>query len=243
MRLVTAPAKRAWMDATHERFANRCLPLLIANQAGWFVLNSHDLRVRWNGGTSRSDLALMYFSGERPYPAVSAFGFGILTFHIPYLFRTTPGYNLLARGPANLPKDGAAPIEGLIETDWSVATFTMSWQITRRDETVVFDEGEPICMIVPQRRGELERVRPRIRPLAEEPRLAQSHVAWSRSRTDFSGQMRTFDVPNPQLNWQKHYFRGEFATGETEREHQLKLALREFDGAGPVPGRRLTSRD
>jgi hypothetical protein len=47
--LVPAPVSRSWMDATVERYAYRCLPLLIANQAGWFVLNSHELRATWNG--------------------------------------------------------------------------------------------------------------------------------------------------------------------------------------------------
>ena len=40
--------------------------------------------------------------------AESLFGHGILTWTLPYLFRTPPGYNLLARGPANWPKDGSA---------------------------------------------------------------------------------------------------------------------------------------
>jgi hypothetical protein len=58
MRLVVAPADRDWMDATHYRFANRCLPLRIAAQAGWFILNSHALRVIWNGGNDTSDIEL-----------------------------------------------------------------------------------------------------------------------------------------------------------------------------------------
>ncbi len=49
MRLVTASSSRDWMDATPNRFANRCLPLRIASQVGWFVLNGHALRVTWNG--------------------------------------------------------------------------------------------------------------------------------------------------------------------------------------------------
>ncbi len=64
------------------------------------------------------------------YPATSMFGHGILTFHIPFLVRTHPGYNLLVRGPANMPRDGVSPLEGIVETDWAVATFTMSWQLT-----------------------------------------------------------------------------------------------------------------
>ena len=41
MRLVPAGRERAWMNATPGCFAYRCLPMVMANQAGWFVLNSH----------------------------------------------------------------------------------------------------------------------------------------------------------------------------------------------------------
>src|SRR5215210_2886065 len=110
MRLVTAPSSRDWMDATPNRFANRCLPLRIANQAGWFVLNSHALRVTWNGGNDLSDLEIESLNGEERYPASSHFGSGILTFNLPFLFRTPKGYNLHVRGPVNWPKDGAYPL-------------------------------------------------------------------------------------------------------------------------------------
>ena len=52
MRLVPAPVQRSWMTETNQHFANRCLPLLLANQAGWLLLNSHPLRVLWSGGDS-----------------------------------------------------------------------------------------------------------------------------------------------------------------------------------------------
>ena len=48
----------------------------------------------------------------------------------------------------------------MIETDWSVATFTMNWKLTRPHWPVTFEIGEPICMVVPQRRGELESFHP-----------------------------------------------------------------------------------
>jgi hypothetical protein len=94
MRLSTAPASRDWMDAIPYRFANRCLPLRIANQTGWFVLNSHPLRVTWNGGNENSDLEIESLREEASYPASSHFGSGILTWNIPFLFRTPVGYNL-----------------------------------------------------------------------------------------------------------------------------------------------------
>ena len=45
-------------------------------------------------------------------PMSSHFGYGILTWTLPYLFRTPPDWNLLARGPSNLPKDGIQALEG-----------------------------------------------------------------------------------------------------------------------------------
>ena len=50
-------------------------------------------------------------------PAVSHFGHGILTFHMPCLFRTEPGVDLMVQGPINRPKDAIAPLSGIIETD------------------------------------------------------------------------------------------------------------------------------
>ncbi|HEX7975935.1 MAG TPA: DUF6065 family protein, partial [Anaerolineales bacterium] len=118
--MASAPGNRAWMQATDQHFANRFLPMLVANQSGWFILCSHGFRVIWDGGVETSSLRILYLNGEPLYPATSMFGYGILTFVISFLFRTPPGYNLLARGPANLPKDGIAPLEGVIETDWAV---------------------------------------------------------------------------------------------------------------------------
>ena len=41
--LRPAPADRPWMDATHERYAYRCLPLTIANAHGWEILCAEGL--------------------------------------------------------------------------------------------------------------------------------------------------------------------------------------------------------
>jgi Family of unknown function (DUF6065) len=41
-----------------------------------------------------------------------------------------PGYNLYVRGASNFPKDGAYALDGIFETDWAVATFTMNCKLT-----------------------------------------------------------------------------------------------------------------
>jgi hypothetical protein len=235
MRLVPAATRRTWMDSTYNRFANRCLPMVIANQCGWFILNSHSFKARWSGENNADALRIFYTSGDAPYPAESVFGRGILTFHIPYLFRTPAGYNILARGPANLPKDGATALEGLVETDWTPATFTMNWQITRSGQSVLFEKDEPICMIVPQRRGELERFRPTCENIEDDIETSQNYYQWARSRRQFIGSRKSRPSDADIDNSQNHYLRGTSLDGVKFPEHQTAVRLREFrDDDGDV---------
>lgn len=165
MPIVPAPRGRDWIERVPGVAAKSCAPLLVANQSGWLVLSVHKVAATWDGGAGPESLRLEHLRGDPPYLAQSVFGAGILTWRIPYLFRTVPGYNLLVRGPANMPKYGVQPLEGTIETDWVESAFTMSWQMMRPNHAVLFDIGEPVAMLVPQLRGELEIFRPEIREL------------------------------------------------------------------------------
>jgi len=229
MRLIPGPASRGWMDATPEHFANRCLPLLIANQSGWFILSPITVRATWRGGNAKQSLEIEYLDGEEPFPARSHFGSGILTWNLPYIFRTPPGFNLLARGPANMPKDGISALEGVIETDWATSTFTMNWKLTRTNYPVTFLRGEPICMIVPQRRGELEQFDPIVRPLSSEPDIETSYKAWSESRETFLTEVVKKGSEANRQQWQKDYFQGVDDNGTRFSGHQTKLKLKPFD--------------
>jgi hypothetical protein len=230
MPIVPAQQARQWMDQTTDRFAYRCLPLLIANQHGWFILNSHRIRCVWNGGTQPRDLAVIDRGGPpgTPCPAESHFGHGVLTFNLNYLFRTPPGWNLWARGPANWPRDGIAPLEGIIETDWSVATFTMNWKLTTPNQPVDFAPGDPICMITPVRRGEIESWKPLVRDITAEPKLSAAFEAWSESRSRFNKDLRLKESEAARAKWQKEYLQG-YGPGVKAPQHQTKLVLREFE--------------
>ncbi|GLF92624.1 DUF6065 family protein [Streptomyces yaizuensis] len=230
--IVPAPARRDWWDGTTLHYAYRCLPLLMANQNGWWVLNDRAFTVRWNGGTATSDLCVRYADGGTgARPAMSHFGHGILTFQVPYLFRTPPGWNLVVRGPANLPKDGAHPLEGLVETDWAVATFTMNWKITRPGAEIGFEAGEPFLMLLPQRRGELERFRAAEVPISRMPD-ADDHRAWHDSRMGFAHEILAADAAVAADMWQRHYMRGTHpAADQPFPGHQRRLRLRDFSPA------------
>jgi len=236
MRLVPAPASRAWMEATDVRFAHRCLPLLIANQSGWYLLSEHKLRVIWNGGKTLDSLRIEHLEGERPYSAASHFGHGILTFSLPYLFRTSPGYNLLIRGPANHPKDAISALEGVVETDWCPATFTVNWKLTRPNCPVVFERGEPIAMLVPQRRGEMESFRPLIRKQESDPQTLDSYRTWLNSRSQFLKDLQKPDSAAVRAKWQKNYFIGKMDKASGVDEHQTKLHLQSFKESDAAAG-------
>ena len=98
-----AGGKREWMDATPDKFAYRCLPLVMANQAGWVLRCPLNFSARWNGGSQGSDTKVTFPDGEGPNAGQirSHFGSGILTFSMPWLFRTSQGYGLWVRGPSN----------------------------------------------------------------------------------------------------------------------------------------------
>jgi hypothetical protein len=225
MEVSASTHSRPWMESSLQRFANRCLPLLIANQSGWSLVNDARFSVVWKGGDEREQTVIT-FDGDAPSePPSSHFGLGIITWDIPYLFRTPPGWNLLARGPANAPKDGITPLEGIIETDWTSAPFTMNWKLTRPDQEVVFEPGDVICTIVPQRRGELESFHTEYRELAEIPEVREKFDAWAESRRVFAAD------PANRLDWQKHYFRGETPWKDPAPEHQTRLRLCPFSNA------------
>ena len=226
--LEPAPTNRDWMDATLQRFAYRCLPLNVANQAGWIIRSPLRVTARWNGGAQLKDLRLWFSKGSADTRVLSHFGTGILTFTIPFLFRTPPGINLWVKGPANFLKDGIQPLEGVVETDWSEATFTMNWKLTRPDHTVRFEVGEPICQLVPVPRGLIESLDPIRRPLAENPELQGQYEKWRDSRKAFNQALANRDAAAVEQGWQKDYMLGRAVSGQVASDHQTKLIVREF---------------
>ena len=147
-----ARRERKWMEDAGTKSPYRCLPLVVANQYGWEILSTHHIRAVWDGTSEAEGLSVENLSGDGPLHASSHFGAGVLTFRIPFLFQTPDGWNLMVRGPTNNPKDGIAPLDGIVEADWTHSTFTMNWRFTRAG-TVEFMLGEPICLFFPIERG------------------------------------------------------------------------------------------
>ncbi len=226
--VVPAPIGRDWMSKMRQGWPHRCLPMLIANQGGWEVRNPCAVTVTWMGGNEPGAMSIApatRSSGQ--FLPSSHFGYGILTWHLPILFRTPPGYNLLVRGPANHPKDGISALEGIVETDWSSSSFSMNWKFTREYMPVRFDVGEPICMIVPQRRGELEEFTPELRLIESDEELHSKHEYFLGARGALGREQEAVEQDPRQRPG--NYTRGRHADGEPGAEdHQTRRHLRSF---------------
>ncbi len=232
--IAPAPVNRTWMSEmseTRKGWPNRCLPMLIANQSGWELRNRCAFTATWTGQENGADVMITPDKRDTDqFLPLSHFGNGILTWHLPMLFRTPAGYNLLVRGPANYPKDAVYPLEGIVETDWASASFSMSWKLTRKLMPVRFEVDEPICMIVPQRRAELEEFTPELRRIESDEDLQRKHELFLRSR-DAAKQIEQVArvAAGEPVEWQGDYSRGRHRDGEAGTpDHQTRRHLRSF---------------
>ena len=237
-----APAKRDWMDATPDAFAYRCLPLNIANSHGWEILNMRSFEAVWSGEVAPGAIDIR-FDPTEPVPSgahvkpMAHFGSGVLTFELPMMFRTPPGWNIWTMPPVNRFKDGIQALSGIIEADWSPYTFTMNWMFTRPGRTIRFATGEPIAHILPIKRGHVERFEPEIRSMYDDPDCLEQNRLWRESRSGFIDALEKREADAVKEKWQKAYYRGQRPDGrDGVKDHQIKLRVREF--TRPVPGPR-----
>ncbi len=229
--LEPAPFNRDWMDKAHLRHPYRCLPLVIANQAGWIIRSTSGFRAYWYGGPAKEDVVLQ-FDGPFDNRILSHFGSGVITFTVPFLFRTPPGVNLWVKGPSNFVKDGVQALEGVVETDWLASTFTMNWKITRVCEWIHFEKNEPFCMLVPVPRGFAESLTPQRIHIEKNPDLLAQYQAWEASRRSFLDQLSVREPEAVKRGWQKDYFQGRTPDGKEVPSHQTRLEIREFEKIG-----------
>lgn len=178
---------RDWMDETPSRYAYRCIPLTAANSMGWEILNPVDTEITWTGKDAGDQLDIRVTHAD-PFAAKPHFGSGTVTWYVPFLFRTPPGYGLMVTGPANHDKRDVTPLDAFIRTDWLPFPFTMNWRITKANEVVKFKAGEVICRIIPYPLALLNDMELEVRDLSEDPAFMQQVQQWDKNR---------------QLNYQK----------------------------------------
>jgi hypothetical protein len=227
-----ARGDRAWLAGFHDGFAYGCLPMIMANQHGWEICSPVSFTAVWNGGDSKGSLAILPDEpGE--HGLTSYFGKGILTFSFPAIFSLEPGYDLMLQGPANRPVDGASPLSGLIEVDWLISSAAMHWQLTRANHAVRFHKGDPLAVIFPVKRAELEAFAPDLRPLADDPERDRYIAEWRRSRNAFNEALRNPESPEFQQRWPGHYRRGTDMEGNPGApDHRTRQRLKPFATPG-----------
>ncbi len=108
----------------------------------------------------------------------------------------------------------------------------MNWKLTRPDNTVRFQRGEPICMVLPYPRGLLESCEPKCVPLSENQELEQAYRRWSAERDEFQERVAAGDLEAIEVGWQKDYFQGRDPGSEPVAGHQTRLSLRPFERDG-----------
>jgi hypothetical protein len=222
-------SKRKWMDDTNQSFAYRCLPLNIANMHGWEVRCHAPFRCYWTGGNAEQDLVIQSDAPKHLLPT-NIFGHGILTFHVHALIESEPGWNTLAMGPLNHPKDGITPLAGVIETDWSPYTFTMNWKVTRPHMWISFAEGEPYCFLMPVKRNYLSEFEPTLECIDPDSEKGIQHYEWAKSRNNFNKDLKVQGSQAQQDKWQKNYYTGKMPDGsdvEMDPAHNIKIRVPE----------------
>jgi Family of unknown function (DUF6065) len=193
--------KRVWLP----EFAYRCTPLAIANKSGLELCARWGISLRWNGGNKMEDLEVF----PESVWVVSHFGNGIVSFVIPWLFKTPRGWSLWVLGPANDPMDGIAPMEGVVETAWATMTFTMNWRMTVEDQWVHFVAGQPIGRVVPVRISAMRTLEVEQKGKADLPaRKRRVYDAWAKSRDEFLTRLARREPEAEKQGWQKNYHKG-----------------------------------
>lgn len=227
-----ASGKRDWMDATPDKFAYRCLPLVMANQAGWVITCPRTFSVVWNGKTDPHSSTLNFMDGQPPSKHIqSHFGSGVLTFSLPWLFRTETGYGIWARGPTNWPRENIQALDGIIETDWAPYTFTMNYKILKPKVEVYFKKGDPICHLLPIPLDMLESVQPEMLSIDENPQLKREFFEFSAHRSANIDKLKA----GQEGQWAMDYMRGHKPDGTPVVGHRKAFKLNDFGPPSSAP--------
>ena len=193
--IVPCTSERSWIDRLAEAGAAASPPVSLANTHGWELLVPAAFEIEWNGGPAATDLVVR---GIEPFPddfppeqfAASHAGLGIVSFNTGYLFRTPPGWNLLATGAFNEPRAGVAALTGIVETSATNDPLIMPW-LMLAPGIVRFEADQVFCTVIPIQANVLEAWEFAIHDLGDDPSLvpARDHIrdAWKTAGTNLFG--------------------------------------------------------
>lgn len=99
----------------------------------------------------------------------------------------------------------------------------MNWKFTTANAVVTFHENEPIAMIFPLRRGEIESFQPIQRKPSDDPALWAEFIAWRDSRNNFNAELLTPGSEAQAQKWQKAYMTGPDTVISPPHRSKLRL--------------------
>jgi hypothetical protein len=216
-----ADYKREWMDSYPHSFAYRCLPLKIANEAGWLVRSPINFTAEYLDDTNPLGSVKVTIPDNedliyRSY-ITSHFGRGVITFSLPYIFRTEYPHCIWARGYPNYYKDNVNFLEGIIETYWLNSTFTYNIRLVEKNKVVSFVKGDPILFLTVVDLATIDHSTITYRSIEENPQLKDDYNTWRTSRSNFNQSQR-----DPK-DWQKDYFKGINSNGSVQENHYTTI--------------------
>ena len=135
---------------------------------GWDFLCPCAFEAVWHGGPGAGDVEIRLAENRVPGEVdfvQSLEGEGLLTFFPGYQCKTEAEHALWVRGPINASKDGAVPLESVIDTSILPGTLTLHWRLTRPGQTLRFEAGEPFCTILSYPKAGLDEVTVEVMPL------------------------------------------------------------------------------
>ena len=241
---IIKPGKRqrVWMDNTTDEYAYRCLPINMANMTGWDVQAPCDIHASWNGGNRWEDINMHVENSAYEGFVHSQFGYGVLTFSVGFIVKTPEGVNLWVKGIPNETRRGITALEGICETDWSPATFTMNWQFTEPNVPVCFRKGDIVCRMIPYPRSYVEKFTPEHQFIAQaDTEFQEDYLKWNRGRATFLSKLTAAEPSEEKsTGWQKQYMQGKIGNSG-QPEHQTKVKTpkvadkRDYSHPNPYP--------
>lgn len=194
--VVPLHRKREWMTNTFESFAYQCMPLNIANEFGWAVLNPASFTATWGGDQSTDGISVVYHD-EPPFDFVSShFGNGVLTINVDFIIKTGKGVSTYIRSVPNEYITGLHALDAIVETDWLPFTFTYNYQF--KDHcSVTFDKSEPLFVFFPVVRKEIEKFDISFQTIDSDPKFAEQYNKYRESRQHI--------LENPSDKFQRFY--------------------------------------
>jgi hypothetical protein len=210
------PMKRSWMNEVVGTNAYQCVPMNIANQSGWVVLNPAEFCATWDGGPTNEHLQVHYHEDPKINFAQSHLHNGTLTIVPDFIIRTPEGISTLVSGVPNYPIPRLTPLQAVIETDWLTFTFTYNFKFNIPGE-VIFRKGDPLFTFMPIKRGEIDQYSVTMKPISLDKDLHDEYLEYEKARNESQGTDKGF---------QRFYSRGKSATKNYEiKNHQNQLKL------------------